>query len=174
MTPEARYLFRVVLSLAVTAFSWVGWDTGSAGLWVTVTWNVLQARVTNPCVHGAGRSHLIHTSTWAPPGAHRCVQLSLSMENSDIEIDGFCACRCFPPEPGFTPLELCNEAADTAGSFPMSKVCTAARCQMQHQTSLASWVASPFGASCPGSTSCSPLNNSGPLGNSLNLPILTF
>lgn len=36
-----------MLSLAVTAFSWrVGTViAGSAGLWVTVTWNVLQASV---------------------------------------------------------------------------------------------------------------------------------
>lgn len=102
-TSWARYLFRMMLPLAVTAFSWVGGTVlaGSAGLWVTVAWNSCKPVWQPKCSWCWKKPQ--YTSPWAPPGAHRCVLPTLSMEKSDIEIDGFRACSYFPPELGFPP-----------------------------------------------------------------------
>lgn len=68
----------------------------------------------NPCVHGAGRSHLIHTTHQPEPlQVHTGVLPSLGMDKPDLEMSSVPAgiahlSCCFPP----------SEAAHTAGSFP--------------------------------------------------------
>lgn len=73
----------------------------------------LASQCDNPCVLGAGTSHLIHTKQHPEPLQVRCVLPSLSMEKSEVEMASVHA-GVSPP-----PRAVCNEAADTAGRFPM-------------------------------------------------------
>lgn len=144
-----------LLPLAITASGqidgvWAGVGlAGSAGLWVTMTSNILQANVPIPVfvmVEQAfspipGISKVLVSA--APSGGHEHVLSSLSIEKS-VYRGGLCACMYFPSELVLPALRaICNEAGGTSGPFP--PMCPA---QGLHSTVALNAAPNPTGVLC--------------------------
>lgn len=92
----------------------------------------LASQCDNPCVLGAGTSHLIHTKHHPEPLQVRCVLPSLSMEKSEVEMASVHA--GVSPRPELFVMRLLTLQAGSPCAQAL--VCTAPWCQMQNQTSL--------------------------------------